>query len=345
MDFTGKKVVHKTWGEGVIVFHNHPFLKVQFCNETKNLLFPDVFREAMVFASSEDQTQVRQLIAQHEWENLKKAASWKSKVPEKPAVTPRRTTTTTPKTPKKIERPNIVFKCNFCDGGCNKKHLGYMGACSDEMIRYNIEVANHSWCSDPNCACNQYYYGEIDGTTLDNIFEEYGSVCHESHMLIDWVASAGFVLNGEKREEPKKIRNIQLNSLAVLTTRLPNTHEKDRIVFGVFLVDDGDEGNHENDGFVKSNSKYRIELSPEEAQKIKFWNYHSNDNNPEKPAWGQGLYRYIDNVEAVQMLRDIVAVKRIPTEKKFAEEFLAYFCNSKKVNLTEIPEPNGALKR
>jgi hypothetical protein len=96
---------------------------------------------------------------------------------------------------------------------------------------------------------------------------------------------------------------------------------------------------------VRSDSKYRIELSPIEALQIKFWNYHSNDNNPGKPMWGQGLFRYTNDVEAVQILRDIVAVKRLPVEKKFAEEFLAHFCKTHKIDPHNIPSPNGALKR
>ena len=167
MDFTGKKVVHKVWGEGVVTLHSHPYVKVQFANETKMILFPDAFKEATVFANSDDQKELHQMIAQHEWENLKKAAYWTTKVPEKPAATPRRTTTTASKMPKKIDRPNIVFKCNFCDGGSNKYHIGYMGACSDKQIRYNIQVAHHSWCSDPTCPCFQYLNGEIDRYQLD----------------------------------------------------------------------------------------------------------------------------------------------------------------------------------
>ena len=345
MDFTGKKVVHKVWGEGVVTLHSHPYVKVQFGNETKMILFPDAFKEATVFANSDDQQELHQMIAQHEWENLKKAASWTTKVPEKPAATPRRTTTTASKTPKKIDRPNIVFKCNFCDGGSNKYHIGYMGACSDKQIRYNIQVAHHSWCSDPTCPCFQYLNGEIDGYQLDELCRDGGFVCYESQMLKEWTAFAGFVLKEGRKDEPKKIRNVQINSLAVLTTRKPDMPEEDRFIFGVFLVDDADEGDNLNEGFVKSNSQYRIELNPAEAVQLKFWNYHANDNSPEKAAWSQGLYRYTTDIEAVQILKDIIAVKRVPAEKKFAEEFLAHFCKMKGINPAEIPEPNGALKR
>ena len=345
MDFTGKKVVHKTWGEGTVSFHKHPYLKVQFGNETKNLLFPDAFREAMVFASGEDQMQVRQMIAEHEWENLKKVASWTSKVPDKPVATNRKAAVSAPKAPKKIDRPNIVFKCNFCDGGSSKYHIGYMGACSDKQIRYNVQVAHHSWCSDPTCPCTQYLNGEIDGYQLDEMCRNGGFVCYESQMLREWTAFAGYVLKGDRKEEPKKIRNVQINSLAVLTTRKPEMPEEDRFIFGVFLVDDADEGNNLSEGFVKSNSQYRIELTPAEAVQLKFWNYHANDNSPEKAAWSQGLYRYTTDAEAVQILRDIVGIKRVPAERKFAEEFLVHFCKMKGINPAEVPEPRGALKR
>ena len=344
MDFTGKKVIHKVWGAGVVESHNHPYVKIQFANETKILLFPDAFRDAMVFASSDDQYELRNMIAEHEWGKLKEAAAWTAKTPEKPTVMQRRTSST-PKAPRPVDRPNIVFKCNYCDGGSNQYHIGYMGACSDKQIRYNIEVAHHSWCSDPECPCYQYLDGQIDGFQLDELCRDGGFVCYESQMLKEWTAFAGFVLKGDRKEEPKKIRNVQLNSLAVLTTRTPDMSEEDRFVFGVFLVDDADEGDNVNEGFVKSNSQYRIELSPAEAKQIKFWNYHANDTNPEKCAWSQGLYRYTNDIEAVQILRDIVAVKRVPVEKKFAEDFLTHFCNIKKINLEEIPEPNGALKR
>jgi hypothetical protein len=50
-------------------------------------------------------------------------------------------------------------------------------------------------------------------------------------------------------------------------------------------------------------------------------------------------------MEAAQILRDIVAVKQIPNERKFAEEFLAHFCKTKGIRLAEIPSPNGALMR
>lgn len=339
MDFLNKKVIHKLWGEGTVCEHQHPRFKVRFGEEIKSFSFPQSFAGFLRFADSDDQNALEELLKEKEELDARSRESVARTFLAESAQ--RR-----PASGKSnVKKPNIAFKCNYCDGGSSKQHIGYMGACSDKMIHYNINVARHSWCSDPNCPCRQYWDGEIDGSDLDRICYDGGFTCYESKMLIEWTAFAGTVLQGENKERPKKIKNVQVDSLAVLTTREPYAPEEARFIFGVFLVDAAGEGNDLEEGYVRSDSKYRIELAPEEAAQIRFWNYHSNENNPEKPSWSQGLYRYFNDIEAVQMLRDIVEVKRSPAEKKFAEEFLQHFCKVKGINLSYIPKPNGALKQ
>ena len=41
-----------------------------------------------------------------------------------------------------------------------------------------------------------------------------------------------------------------MNSLAILTTRLPGFPEKDRIIFALFIVDDFYEGDENTTGYV-----------------------------------------------------------------------------------------------
>lgn len=345
MDFLNKTVIHKTFGEGVVCKHQHPYFDVQFGDQIKRFSFPNAFAGFLRFANVEDQTAIEQMLqeaeAQKQAELAKQARRYASPAPA-PIM---RTRQIAPKSPRKAERPNIVFKCNYCDGGNNESHIGYMGPCSDSIIRYNIDVAQHTWCGDPDCPCRQYLDGEIDVFQLEQLFLDGYLICYESKMLIDWTAFAGTILKGDRKDEPKKIRNIHLNSLAVLTTREPHVPEKGRIVFGVFLVGDADEGDNRETGFVKCTSKYHIDLSPDEASKIKFWDYHANDTNPETPSWGQGLYRYTSDIEATQILQAIVDVKQAPSEKAFAKEFLNHFCKINGIDINAIPQPNGALYR
>lgn len=339
MNLIDQTVFHKIWKEGIVVRHDDTGLYVRFGETEKRFLYPDSFERYLTFADPVLQLQVlKQLQEKVTAETIERERRQKETA-EMYRPEPARSAKAREK------KPNMAFKCNYCDGGSNRYHIGFMGACSDKMIRYNVQVAQHSWCSDPSCPCCQYLNGEIDGYQLDEQCRDGGFVCYESQMLRDWTAFAGFMLTEGRKEEPKRIRNAQPKSLAILTTRLPDTPEEERVIFGVFLVDDLDEGDDRAEGFVKSMSKYRLELTPDEAGEIKFWKYHANDKNPEKAAWSQGLYRYTDDVEAAQILRDIAAVKKLASGKQFAEEFFAHFCTIKALDPNSIPAPNGALKR
>ena len=64
------------------------------------------------------------------------------------------------------------------------------------------------------------------------------------------------------------------NSLCVLTTREPDSTEAERIIFAVFLVDDTYDGDEHEEGFVSTQSKFK--LSSQKKQKM-LWRYH-NEN-------------------------------------------------------------------
>ena len=218
-----------------------------------------------------------------------------------------------------------------------------MCACSYELIGYNIEVARHSWCCNEEAPCSQYYDGIIDRETLDEQNDDGGFVCYESQMLRNWAAFAGFVLTGENKQKPMKLSKVQINSLAILTSREPYTPEADRFVFGVFLVDEAYEGDNRDAGYVTTSSKYKISLTQKEAKKILFWNYYHNENSPEKVAWGQGLHRYISDIQAASILYDIWKVKAGTKDEKLAKEFLDHFCKINAIRVDDLPVLNGAL--
>lgn len=246
---------------------------------------------------------------------------------------------------KNYPKENIAFKCNYCDGGKDQNGIGYLCACSDELIGYNIEVAQHSWCCNEEAPCSQYYDGIIDRETLDEQNDDGGFVCYESQMLRNWAAFAGFVLTGENKQKPMKLSKVQINSLAILTSREPYAPEKDRFVFGVFLVDEAYEGDNRDEGYVTTSSKYKISLTQKEAKKILFWNYYHNENSPEKVAWGQGLHRYITDIQAASVLYDIWKVKAGTKDEELAKEFLDHFCKINAIKFDDLPVLEGALTR
>ena len=156
---------------------------------------------------------------------------------------------------------------------------------------------------------------------------------------------AGVVQTGANKGQPMKLHQVQTNSLCVLTTRKPQMKEADRFIFGVFLVDETYEGDHKDEGYVTTNSKYKIELTPYEAMHRKFWNYYANGNQSERAVWSSGLHRYFEDDVAVQILRDIAKIKQDTQDEQLAQEFLEYFCRVNGVELDAVAEPNGALLR
>lgn len=345
MNTINQKVKHKVWGIGTIIELNGNIIEVSFDCGKKKMQYPNAFEQFLIAVDDEFQNYVLELIKAEkeraeaerqarieEQERLKKALEDKN---NKPAV----------KRVKKAHRENIAFKCNFCDGGSDDNHLGFRGPCSDKLIDYNIEVACHTWCCSDDAPCAHYYDGDITREELDEQCVGDGFVCYESKMLENWRASAGYVVTGENKNKPMKLSKVQINSLAVLTTRFPDTKEKDRFIFGVFLVDDAFEGDAHEEGFVTTTSKYKLELSPEEAEQLKYWNYYYNRNKPEDISWGQGLHRYLDDIQAAQILRDIAEIKKGKYDEKLSKEFFEYFCRINGVDENEIPENEGALLR
>lgn len=257
-------------------------------------------------------------------------------------------TTTVRKKIRRTEHSNIAFKCNYCDGGKSSSSIGFNGICSDKIIHYNIEIVKRRWCSFEDSPCFNYLHGKLSRDELEADFDAGGYVCYESQMLRDWKAMAGVIQSGERKGQPVRLRNARSNSLCVLTTlepNEPNSSEADRIIFAVFLIDETYEGGDHIEGSVSTQSKFKLSLSQTEAQKMRFWRYYANKNIPEKAAWGTGLYRYLTDIQALQILRDIAIIKRNTKDEALATEFLTTFSKIVEIEVKDVGSFNGALTK
>ena len=228
---------------------------------------------------------------------------------------------------------NLAIKCNYCDGGSEADHIGFTGICSDRIREYNIEVEKRVWCTNERCPCYQYYKHRITKEQLISIMSTPSDfVCYESTMLSDWKTQAGLTEYGETKRFGSTLHK---NAACIFTTRLPNMEERDRFIFGIFLVDEVFHGDDEKSGYVKCNTKYHIELKPTEARKIKYWNYYRNKNHPEREQWGTGLYRFISNQGIINILKDLIAL-RDDESKQEVISFLNEFCRLNNIRMPEF---------
>lgn len=238
-------------------------------------------------------------------------------------------------------KSNLAFKCTYNNGGKSKTSYGYKGVCTDGIIDYNIKKAKAEWCSNKDCKCRQYYDKKIKRTELDAFYKKNGSVCYESQMFTQWIAEAGIDHNGQRSGTPRRIVNSEEGSLAVLTTLSPNMPEEDRRIFALFIIDDYFEGDEENEGYVASESKYKIELTPGETNDLKFWDFYRNENS-EECRWGSGLFRYLKDEQAAQILKKLTEIKSDTNEEELAKEILKKFCKLHGIDISKISEPDGA---
>lgn len=347
MELYGEVVTHKFFGRGQIIKFVDNYVTVLFdeSNSEKKFTYPSAFgsfleleNKSFLKEIEEDKNVIIQKEAEDKRIKEEKAAmAIKSK-----AASVRRSKNTTTKT---SDRNNIAFKCTYCDGGTNEEIVGFKGICSDDTINYNINAAKHVWCCSSECQCYKYLNGKITREELNDFYKEDSFVCYESQMLKFWRAYAGVTQNGLNKGKPMTLRNVSTNSLAFLTTRLPHAKDKDRFIFAVFLVDENYDGDNREEGYVGANPKYRIQLSLDEARKLKFWDYYFNSTKPERIIFGSGLHRYLTDVQSAQVLKRICEIKKDTLEEELSKEFLEHYCKIKSVDIDNIPLPNGALQR
>ena len=348
-DIVGKKVRHKTLGVGTVISQDRRYIKVKYENGEKEHNYLDAFKSFLEMVDDEvEQKEIDKEVQQDceaEASKAKKEAEqierWK-KYDEENKKTKPATRNRSNGTAKKEfnERPNVAFKCTYCDGGKTATCVGFNGVCSDKVIKYNVE--ERVWCSQENCACKQYLNGEIKRWELEEEFEDWG-VCSESAMMRDWAAYAGTYHHGDRAGQPIKLKNANVNNLCVLTTREPYEPEYMRFIFGVFMIDDTYEGDDYESGEVIAHPKYRLALTPKEAKKMLYWKYYKNKSNSDEAKWGSLLYRYLTNTEAMQILYDIVKLKEGTKDEKLAKEFLDAFSKHTRLAPENAGSPHGVL--
>lgn len=354
MELRGEAVNHKIFGRGQIVGFENNYVMVLFdeSKTEKKFTYPTVFGEFLeldnksLFKEIEkDITKYTENVEENKRiieEREKLAIDIKSKGVKVKHVK---------SIPAKItDSNNIAFKCNYCDGGNNKGVVGFKGVCSDDTIKYNIKVAKHIWCKQPENKCYKHLQGEISREEICEFYEttksEFSkSVCYESQMLEIWNAGAGITQTGDEKGKPMTLRNVKANSLALLTTKLPYAKDADRFIFAVFLIDENYEGDNTDEGYVGANPKYRIQLSLDESKKLRFWDYYFNPNKPEKIIFGSGLHRYVTDIQAAQVLKNICSLKKGTPDESLSKDFLEYYCKIKKLDIDSIPMENGSLQR
>ncbi|WP_153722133.1 malate synthase [Sporosarcina cascadiensis] len=166
----------------------------------------------------------------------------------------------------------------------------------------------------------------------------------QSDIFTDWQVSTGSIQSGKNKGQPNRVARLSANSASILTVRSSDQLETERLIHGIFMVDDTFSGNLGADGMVASDAEFRIRLTDQEAEQMPFWNYYVNKNYPERASWNSGKFRYFDNIWTAQILQDIISIKKDEEQIKEAERFLEHFCKMNALDIDNIPEADGILR-
>ncbi len=343
MELVGELVEHKTFGIGKIVEFNDTFIVVKFEDGAlKDFVFPDAFDLYLKLNDRTLSEQIEEKLIVYRKKEAEKELKEKEQKKEAYMLKLLRLEIENSKKNgvNKIDS-NIAFKCYYCDGGSNNNNIGYKSVCSDEIIDYNINIAKNKVCSAPESNCYQYLSGNISRKELDN---GNNKSCYESKLLNNWRSYPDISYIEKKGTKVKNLKNVNQGSLVLLSSVLPKEKEKDRIIFGAYLLQEDYVIDYNTKGYLKADEKHRVELSLEESKKIKFWDYYFNPSNPEKIANSSTTYRYFDDVQSAQVLRAIREIKKGTSDETISNEIFESYCNIKNIDVNAIPEPKGALK-
>ena len=346
MEFIGEIVEHKAFGSGKIIEFKDTFIVVKFeSGSQKDFLYPDVFDSYLKLKNHKLSKQVdEKLVIYREKEAARKLIEEERRKEAFRLDMMRAEMENSKNNVSKKVDSNIAFKCSYCDGGSTDNTLGYKAVCSDVNINYNINVAKNKVCSAPECNCYQYLQGNISRDELDSRNNNEKNSCYESQLLNKYRAYPDMSFNGKSGEKVKNLKNLNRGSLVLLTTVMPNEKEKDRLIFGVYFLQEEYDMDYKTKGYLGADDKYNMVLSPEESKKLKFWDYYFNPKNPEKIANTSTLYRYLDDVQSAQVLQSICEIKKGTAEEVMSTDILERYCNIKNININAIPAQKGALQ-
>ncbi|WP_332646015.1 malate synthase [Lysinibacillus sp. 54212] len=167
----------------------------------------------------------------------------------------------------------------------------------------------------------------------------------QTRSFSEWKVFSGVIKSGNSNGKPKKPTRLHQNSAVLLTAIDAGMPEKDRRILGVYMVNEEFIGKLCEDGYIPAHSKFKIQLTEQEADRLLFWNYYSNERSPDKMTWNTGKYRYFDNLWMAQILLDIVSLKSETQEQELAQQFFKHYCKMNAINDQELPKPNGTLLR
>jgi hypothetical protein len=190
---------------------------------------------------------------------------------------------------EEIVKHHLAFKVTWVYGTKGP----FTSPCNAEGRIVNIRREKKVWCTQKENPCLRILVDDDNKGAPDEI------PCYDAAIFKLWAFGGGVYHTGERVGEPICIRHVEPGSYAFFTSKPYGAPEDARVVIGCFEVAEPEREADPHWGFrVTSVPSSRIRLRDLDNAP-RFWQSH-HQNGP--PRWGTGLFRYLPNYEAFELL-------------------------------------------
>jgi len=124
--------------------------------------------------------------------------------------------------------------------------------------------------------------------------------CYDTLIFIRWQFGSGIYHHGLRKGDPIPIKHWQPGKLAFLTSKEADKPESERRIIGCFSI--AGMTHHPDWGHVLHGGSLRLRvISPSHAPL--YWKFHYQHAGPK---WNTGLFRYVPDREAQDMLAALI---------------------------------------
>lgn len=182
---------------------------------------------------------------------------------------------------------NVAFKLNWLYG----RYGPFTTACTAKGRDINIRLAKRTWCSQPECPCNEVWRRGNAGPPVKEC------PCYEVNAIEGGGFGGGLYHSGPKKGEPIPMRRAQAGKLAFLTSKTYDMREAERLVIGCYRIGSLEKRAEWHDIFARPEPGTELWVR-DLSRAPRFWDYHRQLGGP---RWNTGLFRYLPDEEAVAL--------------------------------------------
>src|SRR5699024_7781550 len=240
MNLINEEITHKIFGEGKIVKLDEYIITIDFENDVKDFVYPDVFREFVTLKNADVAKSLNEILVQREEEKAAHDRKIEAKKMEQIAENKRREKM---RNHKIHESSQIVFSL-------------------DEEEEQNVFTDWTIFTGRVQSGKNEGKQNRVTHLSTNSaaVMTVRRDDEDKTNVVTDWTNFTRRVQSSKNEGKPNRVTRLSPNSAAVMTVRRDDEDETNRKILGLYMVEESFFGNQIDDGMISAHPEFRIEL-------------------------------------------------------------------------------------